>query len=71
MKVAAVEMNTEAARFNRIQQQILAWNVPDPGGVLAASNEAGRVSGGAFNGENQLETQVTRVNAPRPDKLVF
>jgi hypothetical protein len=66
MKVAAVEMNTGAARFDRIQQPILAWDVPDPG-VLAASNEAG----GAFNGENLLETQVARVNAPRPDKFVF
>ena len=43
MMVAAVEMNTGVARFDRIQQQILAWDVPDPG-VLAASNEAG----GAF-----------------------
>ena len=66
MKVAAVEMNTGAARFDRIQQQILAWDVPDPG-VLAASNEAG----GAFNGENPLETQATLANAPQPDKFAF
>jgi protein-L-isoaspartate(D-aspartate) O-methyltransferase len=39
--VAAVAMNTEAARFNMIHQQIRGWNVFDPG-VPAVLNEVRR-----------------------------
>jgi hypothetical protein len=64
-EVAAVEKNTEVARFNMIHRPIRGWNVLDPG-VLAALNED------AFSGKNLLEPQAAAlVNAPRPSKFVF